>query len=60
MLQKFHIELIIKNNKNIGKKGTFMMNSLNAKKKEKKSKGRKNKSFMHAFMHPHHIIPSRL
>ena len=37
--------------------GTFMMNSLNAKKKEKKRKGRKNKSFMHAFMHPHHIIP---
>jgi len=33
------------------------MNSLNAKKKEKKRKGRKNKSFMHAFMHPHHIIP---
>jgi len=34
-----------------------MMNSLNAKKKEKKMKGRKNKSFMHAFMHLHHIIP---
>ena len=36
-----------------------MMNSLNAKKK-KERKGRKNMSFMHAFMHPHHIIPSRL
>jgi len=27
-------------------------------KKEKKRKGRKSKSFMHAFMQPHHIIPS--
>jgi len=29
-------------------------------KKENKRKGKKSKSFMHAFIHPHHIIPSRL